>query len=150
MNGIKWLVALAILFGAYSLWSAHQNKVVLRDAGMVVNEYGFTPLPFNAEGQKTDTVYVIAAQNCSREEAARADLLAATLQANGFPVERVHRLGFEFEEMPPKAIIRRLNELMAGELPLVMINGLASNNPTFAETLQQFEEVQTSFSVQFN
>jgi hypothetical protein len=84
--------------------------------------------------QSTGTAYVVAPQNCTREEAARADQLSADLRARGVSVQRVDQV--QFSRVEP-AQMSGLDQVMRGRLPIVFVNGKAANDPQLGDVLRE-------------
>jgi len=93
----------------------------------------FVPLPA-ARGHTPGTVYVVAARNCSRDEAQRADQLASDLRKLGIPVQRVSDISFPVVD---SSQVARTRAVMEGRLPIVFVAGFAANNPALDEVLAQ-------------
>ena len=129
------LVAALVGGGFYYFKQQHSTSTFAADA--VVSDQGFAALP-PAEGQVANKVFVVAAQNCTREEARRADHLADALSQKGIPVQRVHRVSFNLAERPEKEVMARLSNTMKGPLPIVFINGRAKANPSLDEVVAEF------------
>ena len=86
----------------------------------------------------TSNVVVVAAENCPKEDAQRADHLAAELTRQGIPVMRTLSVSFTITE-PDSGLPGRLNAIMNGPLPAVFIDDRAKSNPSLAEVVAEFK-----------
>lgn len=122
-----------LLGGGYYFYQSHEASI-LQEEGYIANLNGFMPFPSASQHQQ-GTIYVVAAKNCTREEAERANWLAETLDEKGLNVKRTHQVQFIFNETPKKAVRKKIDSTINGPLPLVFINGKVANNPTLDEVL---------------
>jgi hypothetical protein len=137
MNILRALLLICIAGAGYSYWKHHQETPGQVEAEAIVSEAGFAAMP-PADGLRPRVVYVFAAQNCPREGAQRADRLAAALSRNGIPVQRTEHVHFSFASPPDAATMARLNRIMNGPLPIVLIDGRAKSNPSLEEVTAEF------------
>lgn len=139
MNLIKALVVLSLAGGACAAWKhSHQHSRHQDAAGLSTDAAGaFVSLP-PVDGQRPQTVFVIAAQDCPHDAAQRADRLAESLSRRGIPVERTHSANFRFTSPPDSETVDRISAVMEGPLPVVFINGRAKANPTLDEIASEF------------
>ena len=139
MNLIKALIVLSLAGGGCAYWKHHHLKA--QDAASLPTG---APGPFVSlppvDGQRAQTVFVIAAQNCPHEAAQRADHLAEALSRQGIPVERTHQADFHFTSRPDSATMERIAAVMNGPLPVVFINGRAKSNPSLDEVASEFRQ----------
>src|SRR5262249_22662943 len=103
------------------------------------DENGFVQVPPPAN-QSPDTIYVLAAENCPKEDAQRADRLAATLANEKIPVVRTHSIAFNSVPMDDPNIAKRLEAVMNGPLPIVFVRGRAKGNPELDEVLAEYRK----------
>lgn len=103
------------------------------------DENGFVQVPPPAN-QAQDTVYVLAAENCPKEDAQRADRLAATLANEKIPVVRTHNIAFNSVPMDDPNIAKRLEAVMNGPLPIVFFRGRAKGNPELEDVLAEYRK----------
>jgi argininosuccinate lyase len=99
---------------------------------------GFVDLS-RPNGASTGQVMVIAAEDCPEAAARRADDLADRLARDGIPVTRTHNVSFS--AVDSAEAMQRLNRVMNGELPIVIVNGRGKANPALDEVRA---EVQTA------
>lgn len=109
------------------------ERPIDRRRSSAMSKSPFVPLPA-ARGHAPGTVYVVAARNCSREDAQRADQLASDLRKLGIPVQRVSDISFPVVDSSQVAQTRAV---MEGRLPIVFVAGFAANNPALDEVLAQ-------------
>jgi hypothetical protein len=90
------------------------------------------------EGSSARRVLVVAARNCPRAEARRADRLAAALADLGIPVARGHQVRFTLDGPVDGDTVNRVSGVMNGPLPIVFVNGRAKANPSLDEVVAEF------------
>jgi hypothetical protein len=144
---MKMLSALFIVgaaVGGYHLVSQHHAAGVRRQvlADSDVNGFLEVPMPAN---QQSDTIYVVAAQNCPHEAAQRADQLAQKLGAKGLPVNRTSQVSFNPRGIDA-ATLERLKVVMESPLPLVFVRGRAASNPDADQVVSEFRRSEMSAS----
>jgi hypothetical protein len=123
--------------GAYHYWSDRRSDAWQEQPTVsATDEGGFVDLPVDGGGE--DGVLVLAARNCPRQDAQRADALADELSRRGIPVKRTHRVNFTLAG-PDAGVSKRINAVMKGRLPIVFVNGRARSNPTIAEIINEYE-----------
>jgi hypothetical protein len=84
---------------------------------------------------------ILAAQNCPREGAQRADRLAHEMAARGFHFKRASNASFSPSPTDDiDAFVRRHNAVMNGEVPIVFVNGRVKANPGLDEVVAEYEE----------
>jgi hypothetical protein len=138
MNIIKLLVILGIAGGGYHYWKQHHDgRPPAAVEAAMTSENGFVTMP-PVEGQSTDAVLVIAAENCPHEDAQRADSLAEDLSRKGVPVIRTHTVSFNLSA-PDNSVAERINSVMNGSLPIVFVHGRAKPNPTLEEVVAEYQ-----------
>jgi hypothetical protein len=137
MNIFNVLIVLSLATGGCVYWKSHHSREQ-HAASLSTDAPGeFVYLP-PVDGQRAQTVFVIAAQDCPHEDAQRADRLAEALSRQGIPVERTHQANFQFTSRPDAATMARIDEVMNGPLPVVFINGRAKSNPSLDEVASEF------------
>ena len=135
MNFIKTVVFLAICGFALNWMYTNQSKFLGRTP--VVSANGFVTLP-ELTGGVSGKVVVFAPENCPSDAAARADAMAQNLAYRNIPSVRSHDVQFSSTD-PDPAIAARLNAVMNGDLPIVLVNGKGKANPTFEEVLAEYK-----------
>jgi hypothetical protein len=135
------LIYFAILVGfsslAYVFWTKMEESRRINVHGSTYSENGFVTLP-GVLNQDKNTVYVIAPENCPRQSAIRARQLAQDLKNQGISVVETHRVNYSFTTRPSKEVIDRMNGVMEGEIPIVMINGRGKANPSLGEVVAEY------------
>ena len=136
MKILSSLIVVAAVLGGYRIWSQHRAEHALREAfaGSDVNGFVDVPPPIN---QDSDTVYVVAAQNCPHAAAQQADRLAKQLGGQGVPVQRANQVGFRPEQVD-RAAMERLTVVMNGPLPLVFVHGRVASNPELNQVVEEY------------
>ena len=133
MKIIKLVLFVAVVGVAYQYWSTHQPTT---GPEAVVSANGFVALPALA-GADPRQVVVFAPQNCPKEDARRSDELAQSLAQRNIPSVRTHDVAFTSSD-PDPGIGARLNAVMNGELPIVIVNGKGKANPTLDEVIAEY------------
>ena len=133
MKVIKLLFFLALPIVAFQYWYTHQPKT----APMVaVSPNGFIPLPTVATADPRQVV-VFAPENCPQEASVRSDAMARDLINRSIPSVRSHDISFTSSD-PDPGIQNRLNAVMNGEFPIVIVNGKGKANPTLDEVMAEY------------
>ncbi|MBL1275746.1 MAG: hypothetical protein COB30_006640 [Ectothiorhodospiraceae bacterium] len=135
MSLIKLLLLLSLGGMAYQYWQ--KGGIEFLSGTVYVSETGFVEIPKPANFN-VNTVIVIAAKNCTKEAARRADKLVDELAQRGIPHKRAHRASFESFNPSLK---RRLDSVMKGTLPIVLINSKGKSNPTLTDVLAEYHSI---------
>ena len=135
MSLIKFILLLALGGMVFHYWQDH-NAEQQTDVNYI-SENGFITIPKPANFQ-ADSVIVLAAKNCSKAAAKRADLLVEELQRNDIPYTRAHRV--DFSGFDP-SLKNRLDSVLRGELPIVLFDGRGKANPTLSEVVAEYNSV---------
>jgi len=95
-------------------------------------------------GAVPNTVIVFAPINCPREGAQRARAMVKKLNDLGIANVLADHYGAQVFEPNPEteAAFKRLNVVMTGEIPIVLINGMGKANPTADEVVAEFRRTQ--------
>ena len=128
MSVSKIIVIFAVSVAGYQYWTSHHS-------GTASAPGGFVTLP-PANGQTPDNVYVVAAQNCPRAAAQRADRLAEALAGKGIPVVRTSNVMFAATR--DRSVYDQMSAVMTGQLPIVFVRGRAKPNPSLDEVVTEF------------
>jgi hypothetical protein len=139
MNLVRALILICFAAGSYAYWKHHHPSPRQLAAQGQTAPGEFVSLP-PVEGQRPRTVFVVAAENCPHEDAQRADRLAEALAQKGIPVERSHRVEFQFTSQPDAATVESIKKIMNGPLPAVFVNGRAKSNPSPEEVDVEFRQ----------
>lgn len=124
------------LVGGMAYYAKHnENNLFGRHPDDVTSGH-FVAVP-RPEGHAPGTVYVVAAQNCTRDAARRADDLSRGLIERGITAQRVSQINFQIEGSFPPDSVEQLKEILNGPLPMVFVNGRAASNPTFDQVMAE-------------
>lgn len=138
----KFAVAMAVVVVVlgYNLWRTHAARVEAADVARLTDENGFVELaqPNGADPRK---VWIVAAVNCPKEGAQRADALARDLGERDVAFERRSGVSFSFEDDDP-VLFRRINAMLGGETPIVFVNGRIKANPALDDVLAEYRAAQ--------
>jgi hypothetical protein len=137
MTPLRLLLVLCAMGAGLHFWHQHESAVARSSVMASADENGFVDLP-PAQGQKSDTVYVVAAVNCPHEAAQRADRLARDLAREGIPVIRTNSVNFSGSGLDDSAI-KRLNVVMNEPLPIVFVHGRAKSAATLDDVEAEFK-----------
>jgi hypothetical protein len=131
------MILAGVLWGGYQAYNHHQAAKALREVLASSDVNGFVELPLPAE-QNSNAIYVVAAQNCPRAAAQRANLLTKQLEDRGLPVVRTSQVMFR-QGAVDRAGMNRLNAVMSSPLPLVFIHGRAASNPELVKVVAEYQ-----------
>jgi hypothetical protein len=110
---------------------------------IVIFQYWYTHQPAKTaslpavSGADPKQVVVFAPENCPSEDAQRSDAMARDLMNRSIPSLRSHDISFTSSD-PDPAIQNRLNTVMNGELPIVIVNGKGKANPTLDQVVAEY------------
>lgn len=125
---------------AFGAWRVHVAKVAAIQAAFEAEKppsaHGFVPMP--AMTDHSSRVLILAAMNCPREAARRADALVGLLSEQGVASKRSAGLEFKFTRRPSQEEVDRMNRVMNGPLPIVFVDGKAKNNPELSEIVAEY------------
>jgi hypothetical protein len=122
------------------LWQKHASNVEAAALAAVTDEHGFSALA-SPTGSDPRKVWVVAAVNCPKEGARRADELAERLAERNMSFDRRSNVSFSYEE-GDAADIDRLQAIMNAETPIVFVNGRVKSNPDFDEVVAEYNAAQ--------
>lgn len=136
---MKHLILLLLIgYGIY--YYMGQQDETAAPVAMVANANGFVEMPMHI-GAAHGVVYVMAALNCPKEAAQRAEELAFQLKRRGVVVQRISGVSFDLPPSPSLQELqqrqRELNAVLAGQLPIVLFNGMGSANPDLESVLAE-------------
>ncbi len=133
----KWLVIAATIGGAVHLWQMHQRSAIARDLSTSADDNGFVPVAVSDDAT-AGTALILAAQHCPSAQARRADALAAKLSQMGIPNRRSSTYMISHVTRQQMPMLKRTNQVLGGEIPIVIINGMAKANPTADEVVAEY------------
>ena len=113
MTAMKVILILGLAGLAYHYWEQHQIR---SDLAANVYPIGFlvVPTPTNLDG---GTVIILAAENCPKDDAKRADQLALDVARRKVPVTRAHHAEYLIPD-PNPALMKRFDSVTRGLFPL--------------------------------
>ena len=137
---VKVVIAAVVLVLAYLVWHAHSARVEAQALRQLTDENDFLDLatPSGADPRK---VWIVAAANCPKEGARRAEALAHDLSERDVVFERHSSVSFSLGADDP-ALVRRLDSVLNGETPIVFVTGRGKANPALDEVLAEYEIAQ--------
>jgi hypothetical protein len=134
----KWLLmAVLAAVAAQQLWQAHERTVAERSLLPFEDTNGFVPVQTPA-GSPPDTVVILAALNCPSAAAKRADTMASRLTELGIPNTRANHYSVSISDREQMPLLQRTSVVLGGEIPVVIINGMAKANPSVDEVASEF------------
>jgi hypothetical protein len=132
----SFLITALVGAGGVHLWHVHERAVIDRALLASADSNGFVSVVM-PPGALPDTVVVLAPLNCPSAQAKRADAMATQLTQMGIPIRRSNNYSatiFNRDQMP---LLTRTNAVWGGEIPIVIINGMAKANPTVDEVTSE-------------
>ena len=132
-----WLLLLLTAVGAMYHYKCARYSSSNSSDSDAAEYHGFVQLP-KVIGFNEARVMIIAAENCPRADAQRADRLAQELQDRGIPVSRAHEVEFNPEHID-LAVAQKIPAVMDGPLPIVFIHGRAKGNPTLDDVVAEYQ-----------
>jgi hypothetical protein len=133
----KWLLIALVIGCGVRLWQVHARSVIDRELFMSADSNGFVSVAM-PDGAPADTVLIFAAQNCPSAQAQRADAMAMQLSQMGVPNRRTNNYSVAHVTREQMPLLTHTNEVMSGEIPIVLINGMAKANPTVDEVASEY------------
>jgi hypothetical protein len=137
----KWLLIAALLASAPPLWKMHERSVTEHTLLAVQDSNGFVPVQ-TAAGTAPDTVVILAALNCPSAAAQRANSLAKQLSERGIPNTRANNYSVSIHSREQLPLLKQTSLVLGGEIPVVIINGMAKANPTVDEVAAEYRHGQ--------
>ena len=140
MTLLRLLVVVAIVGACANWWRERREAHALQ---AVMSPSGFLPVPM-PEGAARNTVLVFAPLNCPREGAQRANALVQKLTGLGISNVKTDHYGSQVFEPSPEieAGLKRLNVVMTGEIPIVLVNGMGKANPSLEEVVSEYRRTR--------
>ncbi len=134
----RWIFIAVLSVGAvYELWGSHERTIAERGLLPFQDTNGFVPVQ-TPPGTPPDTVIILAALNCPSAAAQRADTMATRLTEMGIPNTRANHYSASITDRDQLPLLRRTSVVMGGEIPVVIISGMAKANPTIDEVASEF------------
>ena len=137
MNLGKWFLAAVVLVGAVHAWHVHQRSVIDRELSLSADSNGFVPV-IMPDGAPPDTVLILAALNCPSAQAQRANAMAKQLSEMGIPAQRTNHYSAANLTQDQMSLMAHTNAVLSGEIPIVLLNGVAKANPSVDEVAAEY------------
>ena len=140
MKILRLLFVVAVIAVAYNWWTNRQDQQSL---AAMTSPNGFVPVPMPSQA-KTGNILIFAPDNCPREGAQRAEALHQALTELGINNVRTSRYSSQSfaNTAEARAAYERLNHVMTGEIPIVLVNGMGKANPTLDEVVAEYRLTQ--------
>ncbi|HEY6458364.1 MAG TPA: hypothetical protein VIY90_24050 [Steroidobacteraceae bacterium] len=132
VNVGKWLLLAAVVGVGVYLWHAHGRAVSQRDLAASADSNGFVPVA------TPGTVLILAALNCPLAPARRAAAMAQQLTQLGIPNRRTNSYSATITSRDQMPLLARTNAVLTGEIPIVIVDGMARANPTVDEVAAEY------------
>ena len=140
MTFFRLLLIAALIAGGVHFWKKHQNK---QEQVAVTSPSGFVPV-LMPDGAVRNEVLVFAPVNCPKEGAQRARALSASLTDRGIP--NTISSNFSIASITPgpdtEAALKRLDVVMRGEVPIVLVNGMGKANPSLEDVVDEVKRAK--------
>jgi hypothetical protein len=137
----KWLLIAALAGAAPQLWKMHERSQVDRKLLPLEDTNGFVPVQTPA-GTAPNTVLILAALNCPSAAARRADTMAKQLSDMRIPNNRANSYSLAITSREQLPLLQQTSMVLGGEIPVVIINGMAKANPTVDEVAAEYRRSQ--------
>ncbi len=138
MSAVKFVVIGAAAGIAWLVWNQHKAHVDAAAIAALTDERGFIEFEM-PEGARNNEVLIVAAQNCPREGAVRADRLAREMAERNIRYRRSSSVSFSVpQDADTDTFVRRNNAIMNGEVPIVFVNGKVKSNPGVDEVIAEY------------
>jgi hypothetical protein len=131
------LVTALAVGGGVHLWHAHQRAAIDRELMASADSNGFVAVVMPPSVPR-DTAVILAPLNCPSAQAKQADAMAKQLGEMGIPVRRSNSYSGTITDPAQLPLLARTNAVMGGEVPIVIVNGMAKANPTVEEVALEF------------
>jgi hypothetical protein len=137
VNFGKWLLIAAMIGGGVHVWHIRARSVMDRELLALADSNGFVSVA-TPNGATPNTVLILAALNCPSAQAKRADAMATQLSQMGIPTQRANNYSVANVTREQMPMLMRTNAVLSGEIPVVIINGMAKANPTVDEVAAEY------------
>lgn len=128
----KLFVVGCLAYSAYQFWPAGSAVSASASGGASHAAFASVPKP---SGHDDNTVYIVAALNCTKDAAKRADTLVEALKARGISVARTNNVNWSGNIGPTD--VPRIQAVMNGEAPVVFYGGRGAANPSLDQVLTE-------------
>jgi hypothetical protein len=123
--------------GGVHLWHVHARSVIDRELFEAGDSNGFVAVVTPADWP-IDKVVILAPLDCPSAQAKRADAMATQLSQMGIAVSRSNHYSAIVHNRDQMPLLTRTNDVLGGEIPIVIINGMAKANPSVDEVAAEF------------
>jgi len=147
MKLLRTVVTICISLAILALWNKQRARTAAATAASEAaaaavfqpDANGFVTMP-RVDNPPEGKVWIIAPKNCPSQQAQRADALVGLLSGEGISSVRTNGVNIVFDDNPPSKVERdSVNRvMMAGEFPVVFVNGRAGNNPGVAAIVAEY------------
>jgi len=131
------LIAVVAGAGGVHLWNVHARSVIDRELFAAGDSNGFVAV-VTPPDSPADTAVILAPLNCPSAQSKRADAMATQLRQMGIAISRTNHYSAIIHDRNQMPLLTRTNEVLGGEIPIVIINGMAKANPTVDEVAAEF------------
>ena len=138
MGAVRFVLIGALAAAVWLGWNQHKAHVDARAMAALTDERGFIEFEM-PQGAKNNEVLIVAAQNCPKEGAVRADRLAREMAERNIRYRRSSGVSFSVpQDADVDTFVRRNNAIMNGEVPIVFVNGRVKSNPGLDEVIAEY------------
>jgi hypothetical protein len=140
VSTVKFVLMGAAVAIAWLGWNQHNAHVEARAIAALTDDRGFIEFGM-PEGATNNEVLIVAAQNCPKDGAVRADRLAREMAERNIRYRRSSSVSFSVpQDADVDAFVRRNNAIMNSEVPIVFVNGKVKSNPGLDEVIAEYAE----------
>jgi len=140
VSAMKFVLVGAAAGIAWLFWNQHKVHVEARAIAALTDERGFIEFEM-PQGARNNEVLIVAAQNCPKDGAVRADRLAREMAERNIRYRRSSGVSFSVpQNADVDTFVRRNNAIMNGEVPIVFVNGRVKSNPDLEEVVAEYAE----------
>jgi hypothetical protein len=137
---VKFVLIGAAAGIAWLAWNQHKAHVEAAAIAALTDERGFIEFEM-PQGAINNEVLIVAAQNCPRDGAVRADRLAREMAERDIRYRRSSSVSFSVpQDADTDLFVRRNNAIMNGDVPIVFVNGKVKSNPGLDEVIAEYAE----------
>ena len=140
MSVAKLAAGAAVLGLGFLFWQKHQAHQESLALDAMTDNYGFVSLA-QPDGAEPKKVWIIAAVNCPKEGARRADYLAQQLAERNMSYDRRSHVSFTLGD-DDQVLAGRIQKILDADTPIVIVNGKMKSNPDLDEVTAEYEAAQ--------
>ena len=138
MNLGKWFLAAVVLVGAVHAWHVHQRSVIDRELSLSADSNGFVPV-IMPDGAPPDTVLILGSARSAPRQRRNAPMpwrSSSTKWAS--PQKEPTITPPPISRQDQQSLVAHTEALLSGEIPIVLLNGMAKANPTVDEVAAEY------------